>query len=104
MIGVELPSYSGIVAFIGFAFSVGLLIFSVLKLIPIVKSLLSDDINYLPPEDAAARKMKNRIFVGVLAFVATAGFFYATGTDVGEASVLVQKCAAMCNVPESIRP
>ena len=36
--------------------------------------------------------------------VAVAGFFYAIGTDVGEASVLNQQCAAMCNVPESIRP
>jgi hypothetical protein len=44
------------------------------------------------------------IFLGILAFVAVAGFFYAIGTDVGEASVLNQACAAMCNVPESIRP
>ena len=44
------------------------------------------------------------IFLGVLSFVAVAGFFYAIGTDVGEVSVLNQACAARCNIPESIRP
>ena len=44
------------------------------------------------------------IFLGVLSFVAVAGFFYAIGTDVGEANILNQQCAMMCNVPESIRP
>ena len=44
------------------------------------------------------------IFVGVLAFAAVAGFFFAIGTDAGEANILSQQCAAMCNVPESIRP
>lgn len=52
--------------------------------------------------DSPEKRMN--LFLGILSFVAVAGFFYAIGTDVGEASVLSQQCAAMCNVPESIRP
>ncbi len=48
-------------------------------------------------------KTRLNIFVGILAFAATAGFFYAMGTDAGEASVLSQRCAMRCNIPESLR-
>lgn len=46
------------------------------------------------------------LFLGILSFVAVAGFFYAIGTDAGEASVLNQQCAAKCAAmcQESIRP